>query len=174
LYSPTQHLIDWYWVRLRTEDLPGYADLDAFTAVRTPLGDGIFRKAVNVLAKLDFEGKIPDPEEYRAYLRCNERFRVAVKRAKEKMRKQQDPVARTGRRDAAKVEITAAEQYKQYPTTAKERAAKTQAKWDAVNKKEKELATRVKAKLAQSGKKKWKADEASYLRRVYDKNLPVG
>jgi hypothetical protein len=74
-------LIDWYWVRLRTGDLPGYADLDTFTAVRTPLGDAIFRKAVNVLAKLDFEGKIPDPEEYQAYLRCNERFRVAVKKA---------------------------------------------------------------------------------------------
>jgi hypothetical protein len=56
---------------------------------------------------------------------------------------------------------------------SKEKAANQQANWEAQKKKDAELAARVKAKMTEPGKKKWKPDEAGYLRRVRGMNVPT-
>ncbi|CAI9637006.1 hypothetical protein GT037_004120 [Alternaria burnsii] len=171
----TQHLFNWYWARISSGSLPDYADIDAISAVQTPVGDSIFRKVVNAIARLDFEGQIPDPYDYRVYLKTNERFGVAVEEAKKKMQKHQTYVDKKNWLEAkAKLrEESARLIYQQRQKQLEERAATQQAKWDEQKKKDAELAARVKAKMAEPGKKKWKADEAGYLRRVRGINVPI-
>ena len=171
----TQHIFNWYWVRLRSGHLPSYADIDAVTSVRTPQGDSIFHKVVQAVVTMDMEGEIPDPEDYQAYLETNERFRAVVEEAKVKVQNHRDFMERKKRREevAARQGEAAAEQYKVPVKAQKERKAREQARWDEKKKAEAELAARVKAKMTQSGKKQWKTDEAAYMRRVYGKNVSV-
>jgi hypothetical protein len=171
----TQHIFNRYWALLRSERLPAYTDIDAFTAVQTPLGDNLFRKVVNTLAKLDLENKIPDPEDYNVYLESNERFAHAVTEAKTKMQKHLDWVERKSKRETESKLQHEADKivYQQRQQQAEEREQKEQAKWDAQKKKDAELAARVQAKLAAPGKKKWTAEEAGYLRRVRDIHVPI-
>ncbi|KAF1832226.1 hypothetical protein BDW02DRAFT_19701 [Decorospora gaudefroyi] len=171
----TQHIFNWYWARIRSGDLPGYGDIDAFTAVNTPLGSKVFGKVVNLLAKLDFEDNIPDPENFGAYLESNERFRTALGDAKKKMRNHHDYLAHRNRREAV-VAMEKSEDAEERMLRAKEveeKTAKHLAMWNAEKKKESEVRERVQAKLAQPGKKIWRPDGASYLRRVHGKNVPI-
>jgi hypothetical protein len=171
----TQHIFNWYWARISSGYLPDYADIDAISAVQSPLGDNVFRKVVNSIAKMDHEGQIPDPEDYEAYLETNERFGIAVKEAKKKLHKHQAYIDKMNRLDAeAKLQAEADRLlYEQRQNQSKEKAANQKAKWDAQKKKDAELAARVKAKMAEPGKKKWKPDEAGYLRRVRGINVPT-
>lgn len=171
----TQHLFNWYWARISSGSLPDYADIDAISAVQTPVGDNIFRKVVNAIARLDYEWQIPDPNDYGAYLETNQRFGVAVEEAKKKMKKHQAYVDKKNWLDAkAKLrEESDKLMYQQRQKQLEEKAATQQAKWDAQKKKDAELAARVKAKMAEPGKKKWKPDEAGYLRRVRGINVPI-
>jgi hypothetical protein len=171
----TQHIFNWYWARLSSGYIPDYADIDAISAARTPLCDNIFHKIVNAIAKLDREGKIPDPEDYEAYLEANERFGVAVDEAKKKMQKH-EAYADKKNRLAAEAELqeeAAKMMHHQRQKQSKEKAANQQANWEAQKKKDAELAARVKAKMTEPGKKKWKPDEAGYLRRVRGMNVPT-
>ena len=125
----TQHIFNWYWARLSSGYIPDYADIDAISAARTPLRDDIFRKIVNAIAKLDREGKIPDPEDYEAYLKANERFGVAVDEAKKKMQKH-EAYADKKNRLAAQAELqeeAAKMMHHQRQKQSKEKAANQQA-----------------------------------------------
>lgn len=171
----TQHIFNWYWARLSAGDLPGYEDIDAFSAVKTPLGDKLLVKAAQSLAKLDFENQIPDPGNFKAYLTTNNRFSAAVYQEKAKLLRQKDWEERKIKREQAALRqktIDANHRRKVQDEEAKQKA-KQQAKWDAKKKEDSALAARVKAKLVEPGKKKWKADEAIYLERLYGKKVPV-
>ncbi|KAI4630211.1 hypothetical protein J4E80_001144 [Alternaria sp. BMP 0032] len=171
----TQRIFNRYWALIRAERLPEYSDIDAFSIIQTPIGENLFRKVVTKLAQAELDGKIPDPEDYAAYLEHNERFGLAVTGAKEKMQKHQDYVERTAKREANAKQKTDADQTwsQQRKQNEKEKAAKDKAKWDAARKAESELAARVQAKQAAPGPKKWTAEEAGYLRRVRGINVPV-
>ncbi|KAH6876154.1 hypothetical protein BKA58DRAFT_419513 [Alternaria rosae] len=171
----TQQIFNRYWALIRSERLPEYSDIDAFSAVQTPLGENIFRKVVNKLTQLDVEGKIPDPKDYALYLEHNERFGRAVTKAKVKMQKHLNYVERKAKWEAEAKQKNDADQMmsqqrKQYE---KEKEQKDKAKWEAAKKTEKELAVRVQAKQAQPGKKKWSVEEANHLRRVRGINVPI-
>ncbi|KAI4651770.1 hypothetical protein J4E93_001966 [Alternaria ventricosa] len=171
----TQRIFNRYWALIRAERLPEYSDIDAFSIIQTPIGENLFRKVVNKLAQAELEGKIPDPEDYAAYLVHNERFGLAVTEAKEKMQKHHDYVERTAKREANAKQKNDAEQMwsQQRKLTQKEKAEKDKAKWEAARKTEAELAARVQAKQAAPGPKKWTVEEAGYLRRVRGINVPV-
>ncbi|KAL1797956.1 hypothetical protein ACET3X_004562 [Alternaria dauci] len=171
----TKHIFNWYWARLSSNCLPSYNDIDAISAVQSSVGDSIFRKVVNCIAKLDHERQIPDFDDYKAYLKSNERFGVAVEEAKEKIRKHQAYIDRKNRFDAEAQRREEAGRviHQQRQKKAEEKQATQQAKWDAQKKKDAELAAHVKAKMAEPGKKKWKPDEAAYLRRVRGINVPT-
>jgi len=171
----TQHIFNWYWARIRSGHLPSYADIDAFTAVETPVGESLFKKLVNYIAKLDFENRIPDPVEYKEYSQSNQRFGTAVALARAKIQAHFDYLDRKNREEAeaARQAAFTAERNKVRIKAAKDKAAQEKAKWDEKKKVEADLAARVKTKMTSSGKKVWKPDEAGYIRRVYGKNVPA-
>jgi len=171
----TQKIFNRYWALIRAERLPEYTDIDAFSTIQTPIGENLFRKVVTKLAQAELDGKIPDPEDYAAYLVHNERFGLAVTEAKEKMQKHQDYVERTAKREANAKQKNDADQMwsQQRKQNEKEKAEKDKAKWDAARKTEAELAARVQAKWVQPGKKHWTAEEAGYLRRVRGINVAI-
>ncbi|KAI4937375.1 uncharacterized protein J4E92_002105 [Alternaria infectoria] len=171
----TQRIFNRYWALIRAERLPEYTDIDAFSSIQTPIGENLFRKVVTKLAQAELDGKIPDPEDYAAYLVHNERFGLAVTEAKEKMQKHQDYVERTAKREANAKQKTDADQMwsQQRKLNEKEKAEKDKAKWEAARKTEAELAARVQAKWVQPGKKHWTAEEAGYLRRVRGINVAI-
>ncbi|KAG9191308.1 hypothetical protein G6011_09396 [Alternaria panax] len=169
----TQHLFNWYWARLSSSYLPDYADIDAISAIQTPVGDTFFRKVMNGMAKLDHERQTPYPQDFEAYSKSNGRFGLAVEEAKKKMQKHQACVNKNNRMDAEAEHQEEADKlmYQQRQKQLKQKAATWQAKWDVQKKKDAELAARVKAKMTEPGKKKWRPDEAAYLRRVRGMNV---
>jgi len=171
----TQRIFNRYWALIRAERLPEYSDIDAFSTVQTQIGENLFRKVVTKLAQAELDGKIPDPEDYAAYLVHNERFGLAVTEAKEKMQKHLDYVERTAKREANAKQKNDADQMwsQQRKLNEKEKAEKDKAKWEAARKTEAELAARVQAKWVQPGKKHWTAEEAGYLRRVRGINVAI-
>ncbi|KAF1938549.1 hypothetical protein EJ02DRAFT_446727 [Clathrospora elynae] len=146
----TQHIFNWYWAHLGTCQLPGYDDIDAFTAIETPIGDNIFRKAVTLMAKLDLEGRIPDPEDYAAYLATNERFRIAVTEAKNRKQRHLHWVTRQARREQADAFQGSAhdQNSKERAKYPKEKAVKEQAKWGSNKKNEAAVRAPVTGKRA--------------------------
>jgi hypothetical protein len=170
----TQHIFNWYWVRLNAGHLPGYGDISAFSAVKTPTCNRIFRKAVNVLAKLSFDGQIPDPENFESYLAVEERVRIAVTEAKDKMQRHVDYVARKVRQEQDEARQAAADLSRANGQAKldKEKAAKNRAKWDARKRKNTALRETVLKKRA-VGARKWTSEEAAYYERTFGKRVPV-
>ncbi|KAI4619297.1 uncharacterized protein J4E87_007547 [Alternaria ethzedia] len=171
----TQRIFNRYWALIRAERLPEYSDIDAFSTVQTPMGENLFRKVVTKLAQAELDGKIPDPEDYAAYLVHNERFGLAVTEAKEKIQKHLKYLEGKAKWEANAKQKTDADQMwsQQRKENEKEKAQKDKAKWEAARKTEAELAARVQAKWVQPGKKHWTAEEAGYLRRVRGINVAI-
>jgi len=171
----TQRIFNRYWALTRAERLPEYSDIDAFSAIQTPMGENLFRKVVTKLAQADLDGKIPDSEDYAAYLEHNERFGLAVIEAKEKTQKHLKYLEGKAKWEANAKQKTDADQMwsEQRKQNQKEKEQKEKAKWEAARKTEAELAARVQAKQAQPGKKHWTVEEAGYLRRVRGINVPI-
>jgi hypothetical protein len=158
----TQHIFNWYWARLNAGHLPGYGDISAFSAVETPTCDRIFRKVVNALAKLDFDGQIPDPEDFESYLATEERVRTAVTEAKDKMQRHADYMARRVGQEQEEARQAAVNLTRAHDQAVleEEKAAKDQAKWDARKKKDTALRETVLKKRA-AGARKWTGEEAA-------------
>ena len=171
----TQRIFNRYWALIRAERLPEYSDIDAFSTVQTPMGENLFRKVVTKLAQAELDGKIPDQEDYAAYLEHNERFGLAVTEAKEKIQKHLKYLEGKAKWEANAKQKNDAEQMwsQQRKLNEKEKAEKDKAKWEAARKAEAELAARVQAKWVQPGKKHWTAEEAGYLRRVRGINVAI-
>jgi hypothetical protein len=173
LSAYTQRMLNAHWQRLKTT-IPTKADVDVICNIDTALGNKIFNIVSHDLAKLSWDGKIPNPTAFQEYLKTNHRFYTAVNEHFAKWESNAEAFAarEARRRRREEQQWQAEERARSVAMKESQKRARERVKFEAIKKEQAELGQVVREKMRHAGSK-YTAKEARFIYNSSGRRVPV-
>jgi len=171
-----QHVLKYYTDMARSNEMP-YSVIDFVTKMKGDFGKTLFNEVAQTQGITSFQGRIPDPKAFTAYLTTNACLQDAItavhveqqKLLEEKNKAHEDYMVREACRQSKRLMT---QEEKEDAEQKKENWKQTQIRLKEKERKETELVAVVREKR-KKGYKKWSAEEAAILDRYFGVQVPV-